>query len=284
MPDIRRRKVFLLNDTYLQQRHFGCELVSSTFREQFARVGLEMIGSAPKLYSATKYAEKMQAADLIVLNAEGSIHHNRNSHLLEVAAKYPAVMVNGVFEDNEGIAPLLKNFLFISCRESLSASYIRDLGFQSAVTPDVIFSSIALRSYTKDPAPKELGLTDSVKSNKIRVGPFTRKREYGFTAERSFVDYFEELTSYRRLCIGRFHGVVAASVLGIPFSSWESNTWKIRGLMKDMNAEHLHFASQDEAVRHVPQVMPISVAEFAEEAVIRIDAMFDQIAEIAASV
>jgi hypothetical protein len=280
---VTRKKVFLLDDTYLHHRHFGCELVSSTFREQFARVGLELIGSAPNVFPEAKYTEKMQSADLIVLNAEGSIHHNRNAHLLQIAAKYPTVMVNGVFEDNEDIASLLENFLFISCRESLSATYIRDLGFPSVVTPDVIFSSMALRSYTKEAPTKDLGLTDSVRSNKTRIGPFTRKREYGFTAERSFVDYLEEFASYRRLCIGRFHGVVAAAVLGIPFSSWDSNTWKIRGLMKDMNVEHLHFASQEEAVMHAPEVMPRSVEEFAREGVTRIDRMFNHIAEIAAN-
>jgi hypothetical protein len=268
----------------MQQRHFGCELVSSTFREQFARVGLEMIGSAPRIFSASKYAEKMQSADLIVLNAEGSIHHNRNEHLLKIATQYPSVMVNSVFEDNDHIVPLLKNFLFISCRESFSASYIRAFGFQAAVTPDVIFSSIALRSYTKDLPTKDLGLTDSVKSRKMRFGPLTHKREYGFTAERSYIEYLEEFTSFKRLCIGRFHGVVAAAVLGIPFSSWDSNTWKIKGLMKDMNVDHLHFSSQEEAILHVPDVMPSSVEEFSKQAVARIDNMFDYIAEVATNV
>lgn len=281
MPDGTRKKIFLLNDTYLQNRHFGCELVSATFREQFARVGLEMIGSAPKDFSLDKYAEKLRSADLVVVNAEGSIHHNRNSQLLQIASKYPSVMVNGVFEENDRIVHLLKHFLFISCRESLSADYVRSFGFNAAVNPDVIFSSMALRSYAKDQPTRGLGLTDSVRSKKTRIGPFTRKREYGFGAECSYVDYLEELTSYRRLCIGRFHGVIAASVLGIPFSSWDSNTWKIRGLMKDMNVEHLHFESQEEAVRHVPDIMPASVQAFARQAVSRIDEMFDHIAEIA---
>jgi len=279
-----KKKVFLVNDTYLHNRHFGCELVSSTFREQFARVGLEMIGNAPKDFEPSKYAEKMKAADLIVLNAEGSVHHNRNPHLLEVAGKYPSVMVNGVFEENDKIAHLLKNFLYISCRESLSANYVRALGFESAVNPDVIFSSMVLRAYTKGQPTTDLGFTDSVKWRKSRIGPFKRKRKYGFAAERSFVDYLEEFTSYKRLCIGRFHGVVVASVLGIPFSSWDSNTWKTLGLMKDMGVPNLHYSSQEEAMRHVPETMPDCVTEFAKLAVSRIDRMFEHIADLAANV
>lgn len=276
-----RKRVFLVNDTYLVERHFGCELVSATFREQFARVGLELIGSAPKNFSYSKYDEKLRLADLVVVNAEGSIHHNRNDHLLEIASRYPSVLVNGVFEENERIAHLLKNFLYISCRESMSADYVRSFGFDAAVNPDVIFSSMALRCYTKDPPRRELGLTDSVRSKKVRIGPFTRKREYGFGADRSYVEYLKELASYKRLCIGRFHAVIAASVLGIPFSSWDSNTWKIRGLMKDMGVEHLHFSSQEEAIRHVPDIIPASVQEFAKSAVFRIEKMFEHLAQIA---
>jgi len=284
MFDGTKKKVFLANDTYFYNRHFGCELVSSTFREQFARVGLEMIGNAPRDFDLKKYEDKMKAADLVVINGEGSIHHNRNSHLLKIAEQYPSVLVNGVFEENDQIAHLLKNFLFISCRESLSAEYIRSLGYESAVNPDVIFSSMILRAYTKDAPHAELGLTDSVFWKRSRVGPFKRKRRYGFTAECSFVDYLRELTSYKRLCIGRFHGVVVASVLGIPFSSWDSNTWKTLGLMKDMDVERLHFSTQEEAMRHVPEVFPKSISAFATQAVGRINDMFDRVAAIAANV
>src|SRR5690606_19116592 len=108
---------------------------------QFARVGLEMIGSSPGAFSETKYAEKLRAADLIVVNGEGSLHHNRHPEMLEVAGKYPSVLVNSVFEANDDVAHLLKNFLFISCRESLSAEYIRSFGYDAVVNPDVTFSS-----------------------------------------------------------------------------------------------------------------------------------------------
>lgn len=275
------KNVFLLNDTYLHSRHFGCEMVSSTFREQFARTGLNLIGNAPKEIDPIRYADKMKAADLIILNAEGTLHHNRNQHLLEIAKNHPCVMVNAVFEENEKIAHLLKNFLYISCRESLSGSYVESLGFDSDVNPDVIFSSMFLRAYSKRKPIHHLGVTDSVKSNKTRIGPFTRKPKTGFAAARNIVDYLEEFTSYEHLCIGRFHGVVIASMLGIPFSSWDSNTWKTRGLMQDMGAGHLHFSDQQEALQHVPEFHPESVKEFAVQAVPRINRMFDKIAEIA---
>ena len=276
-----RKKIFLLNDTYLNNRHFGCEMVSSTFREQFARTNLEMIGSAAKDFDPAKYRAKMDAADLIVINGEGSIHHNRSRNLLEIAASYPTVLVNAVFEENSETAHLLKNFLLISCRESLSAEYVRSFGFETEVNPDVIFASAFIRADTMDEPQHNLGLTDSVRWRKSHFGPFKQKRKYGFPAECSVVDYLKTFTSYRHLCIGRFHGVVLASILKIPFSSWESNTWKTRGLMKDMGVEHLHFSTQEEAIHHVPAVFPESIHHFASEAPMRIEAMFDRISAIA---
>ncbi len=279
--DLERKKVFLLNDTYLNNRHFGCEMVSSTFREQFARTNLEMIGSATKDFDPAKYRSKMEAADLIVINGEGSVHHNRSRNLLEIAGRYPAVLVNAVFEENEENAALLRDFLLISCRESLSAEYVKSFGYEAGVNPDVIFASAFLRAYTKDAPSAGLGITDSVRWRKTSIGPFKRKRRYGFPADCSIVDYLKVFSSHRSLCIGRFHGVVLASILEIPFSSWESNTWKTRGLMRDMGAEDLHFSTQEEALMHVPVELPRSIQQFATAAPARIEGMFDRIAEIA---
>jgi hypothetical protein len=276
-----RKKVFLVNDTYLDNRHFGCEMVSATFREQFARTGLELTGSATKHLDPARHAAKLDAADLVVINGEGTLHHNRSRNLLELAARYPSVLVNAVFEDNAETAHLLKDFRLIACRESLSARYVGSLGFPAEVCPDVIFASAFIRAFSPEPPQHDLGLTDSVRWRRSRLGPIRLKRKFGFPAECGIVDYLKTFTSYRRLCIGRFHGVALASMLGIPFSSWESNTWKTRGLMRDMGAEHLHFTTQQEAIAHVPRDFPESIRQFAAAAPGRIEALFDRIANLA---
>jgi polysaccharide pyruvyl transferase WcaK-like protein len=200
---------------------------------------------------------------------------------LEIAREYPAVLVNSVFQDNDENASLLENFRYIAVRESRSADYVRAFGFDVDVVPDVIFASAFVRAYTKNAPVNDIGMSDSVFRQKFRFGPFKWKRAFGFPAQCSVVEYLKMLESYRRLCIGRFHGVVLASMLGIPFSSWESNTWKISGLMRDMGAEHLHFATQRDAVRAVPCVFPLQIREFVDAAPARIERMFDHIASLA---
>ena len=96
-------------------------------------------------------------------------------------------------------------------------------------------------------------------------------------------DYLRELCFYERLCIGRFHAVVAASVLEIPFSSWDSNTWKTKGLMGDMGVSRLHFSTCNEARKHVPVRFDPQIKDFASEARRRVIEMFDTIGMIASS-
>lgn len=107
------------------------------------------------------------------------------------------------------------------------------------------------------------------------------KKPYGFGPDGNVADYLRTLSGYKRLCIGRFHAVVAASVLEIPFSCWESNTWKVSGMMQDMGAEQYVFPTFEEALSHVPESFDPNISEFAGNATPRIEKMFDRIADIA---
>ena len=94
-------------------------------------------------------------------------------------------------------------------------------------------------------------------------------------------DYLEFLSTHRKMVVGRFHAAVSCSVLGIPFSSWDSNTWKTKGLMLDMGISHLHFDSRNEAIANMPEEFPEEIIGFRRSAKERIEAMFDQLETIA---
>ena len=281
-------KVVLINDTSLFAKHFGCQLVCQTFREQFARVGLELSLSLPNKFDESVYAAQLSAASLLVINGEGSIHHGNHLHLIRLASKYPTVLVNCVYQENPEM-PELRNLLYIAARESLSANEIRNQGVNCEVVPDVIFASSMLRAFPKPVATREMGITDNVVE--IKKGRLERiKNQLGIKSKdgespsvRSNISkYLKWMCSHQRLCIGRFHGVVAASVLGIPFSSWDSNTWKTRGLMQDMGVAHLHYPSFMEAKENVPREFNPLIGEFSERAKTRVKMMFDHIYDIAA--
>jgi len=281
---LTRSKVVFIGDTSLGSPHFGCQLVGQTFREQFSRTGLHLIASLPyDFYNFPGVKKILKEADLIVINGEGSIHHGRYHHLIELASEYPCALVNCVYQENP-VWPELKEFLYISARESLSANEIHSQGINCHVVPDVLFASSLLNSFVCKEATKEYGVTDSAQKTIYQLGPFKLRLRLGLSPKQKMVaDYLNFLCLHKSLCIGRFHAAIAASVLGIPFSTWDSNTWKMRGLMHDMGLSHLHFNNRSEAMDSIPSEFDPKISLFVEQAQHKIETMFDTLASIANS-
>jgi Polysaccharide pyruvyl transferase len=260
-------KVAILNDTH--GPHVGCQLVTQAFREQLDRVGVELLGVVHKtVRKIDLYPAFVKEADLVIVNGEGSIHHGQRLELLEVAARFPAILVNCVFEDNPP-TPALKLFRFVSARESLSAAQLAAQGVQAEVIPDLILTASALCAFHRQPPEADLGLTDNVLD-----------RQAGFSAlvgEGNVGAYLYELCRYRRLCVGRFHAALMAAALGIPFAAWASNTHKTKGLMMDMGVDHLYAETQAEAMARVPTALPDSVAAYVEDGRRKVNALFDRL-------
>jgi len=275
-------RIVFIGDTSLGSPHFGCQLVGQTFREQFGRTRVELIASLP--YDLDKYhgfEQILKNADLLVINGEGSIHHGRFHHLIKLASEYPSALVNCVYQENP-IWPELKDFLYVSTRESYSANEINSQGVECHVVPDVLFASSLLNSFIHHEPIKDFGFTDNAQKTTFKFGPFKLRLRLGRSPKQTIVaDYLSFLCQHKRMCIGRFHAAIAASVLGIPFSTWDSNTWKMRGLMQDMGLSHLHFNNREEAMKAVPLEFDPTISEFVEQAKVKIETMFDTLASIA---
>lgn len=278
---MKKPTVALINDTSIYQSHFGCRLVCQTFREQFARTGLDLKVSLKRDFNVADYQKQLEDVDLVVINGEGSIHHDKHRHLVDLAGKFPSVLMNCVYQENS-LHPDLSKFLFISARESASTAAVNAAGGNCVTVPDAMFASSFLRSFQKPAPVEDLGETDNVLRQYVNVGPLKVRWKIGFTTRYPTVSgYLNKLSSYNRLCIGRFHAAVASSVLEIPYATWDSNTWKTRAMMKDMGVPHLHFDSYKAARENAPRVFPEEIRRFTAEARGRIEAAFDRVAEIA---
>ncbi len=245
--------------------HFGCRLIGQTYRELFSRFDLDLIGACSK-HLQSNYLKIMEKADLIIVNGEGSIRHGRNQHLVDLAEYFPCVLLNAVWQDNPD-NPKLKHFKYISVRESLSSRELTDLGVENEIVPDIIFVSMFLNSYIKGSPTGDMGFTDCVIKTKKR---FFRKPEEIKVDTPLVADYLDQLSSYRRICTGRFHTIIACSVLGIPFSAWPSNSHKIEGLLKDMNVEYLLGKDRSEAAAKCPVYCDEKIGKYVDSAKQRI--------------
>ena len=149
-------KVFLVNDT--SGYHFGCDMVVKTIREQLKQRGCEWLGSVGRGQQLKDHTELMKAADLVIVNGEGTLHHNRKPELLELAEHYPAVLINATI-DEYVLPDVAKRFKYVAMRESLSAEYWDDyFGWTPPIVPDLSL----MQSVFQVPPSKDIGLFDSV--------------------------------------------------------------------------------------------------------------------------
>lgn len=259
-------KAVIMNDTAMSWKHFGCDLVMETYREQLDRVGIEITNTiSPRL--GIKWERK--GADLCIINAEGTTHHGQGLKMITWAVENcpNVVMINGVWQDQpKGINDHLSRIKYVAMRESLSAD---EYPFEAEVVPDIIYTSKRLTGFKKGNPTKDLGMTDSV------IRSYTGR---AVDASQDPDDYLKEISQYSRICTGRHHGVVACAVLGIPFSAYPSNTHKIKGSLMDMGVPELYFDNHEDAKRNTPKDWDEKIDTYVKQAQSKIDSMFERLA------
>jgi hypothetical protein len=286
-------RVLILNDTSVASNHFGCQLVGATLREQLCRVGMDVVGSLKVGSNLEEIDALKDIFDFIIVNGEGSIHDGKNGNLIKIAGKYPAALVNAVYQRNP-VYDEIEAFKVVATRESWSAAEIGKQRDDCFVVPDFLFASTQVTAFANllrarrrlgtATIARPLGRTDSVTSRKLRLGPLrirlsAGRRPFGGTPV-AHLNYF---ASSARMAVGRFHAACASAALGVPFASWDSNTWKTEAMMADMGAVEWHFRTEKEAVAAAPSaVIPESMSSWVEQAPAKIWALFDHIAETAA--
>ncbi len=262
-------KAFIVNDTtkiisngkHIQ--HFGCELVMQTFHEQLKRVDIELVGSVGR----DKTFQVPKGTDLVIVNGEGSVHNGNRGYMLKIAQRYPSVFVNAVWENNPPHKALQK-FKYVSVRESFSYQQLPK-HHNSEIVPDIIFASKTLRTFRKPVPTKNIGKTDNVTN-----------KQAGITAHMPVKQYLNEISQYKSLCVGRFHALIVAAVLEIPFSVWKPNTHKNIGILTDMEVPHLYYKTQAEALQNVPKQFDERIRAYADQAQGRVERMFEKLHEL----
>lgn len=264
-------RVALVNDT--NGPHAGCQLVTEAFRYQLGRVGVELLGTVPKVVkSVDRYPDFVRQADLVIVNGEGSIHHGARQELVELASRFPAILVNCVYQQNPPNAAL-GHFALITARESKSAAAFAEHGVQAEVIPDVMLTAPTLISFPHARPVLDVGVTDNVLQPREGIS--------ALVGEGRAIDYIATLSNYRRLCIGRFHGILIAASLGIPFSAWASNTHKTEAVMSDMGVPHLFATTREDALRLVPGTLPPSIPDYIASGRAKVEGLFDRLESLA---
>jgi hypothetical protein len=269
-------KVCILNDCS-KTGHAGCELTIKAIEAQCERVGLEVIYKVPINADLSNLDPILRKADLLIVNGEGSIHHGNHPELVNIADKYPSVLINCVFQQN-GNMPGLAGFRMIRARETASALELVNSGAppdRVAMVPDMVFS-----------------IVEPVQTSKTGYGVLILdsqlEKGYGIQPYMPAVDYVKTINQYDCVVSGRLHGCVIAACLDIPFAAYDGNTHKIAAMMNDMGMGEFYAQRYDLAYLKIrkcnmnfEKYPRERVRAYVDMARRRIEEMFDKIARIA---
>ncbi len=139
----------VVNDTSVD-RHYGCFSVMSAISELLSRYGFNVSLYWPAhtdWKGSAAFDNAVSSADVVIVNGEGTIHHDRISglRLLEIGSYVrskgtPVALINAGWESNSAhFSELLKDFDLISARDTKSAELMRANGDSVRVVPDLSF-------------------------------------------------------------------------------------------------------------------------------------------------
>jgi exopolysaccharide biosynthesis predicted pyruvyltransferase EpsI len=163
--------------------------------------------------------------------------------MLSANKKLPVYLINTLWEKMFIPKNLLENVAQVWVRESFSyEEAVRDFGKEKVkLVPDLLFG------YDIPELPK-VGYSDSV----LEVPrAFLSKKSNFFPMNSNgnspdFLSRCAWMKSLNLLITGRFHDIVMASMLNVPFLAIPSNSHKNEGLLKDMGCSELLCFSYDE--------------------------------------
>jgi hypothetical protein len=236
------RKTALINDC--SHYHVGCQLVAAELRRHLAAAGLTESPS--------------NTADLVLVNGEGSLHHNSphvsriEQAIADTPNSAPIVLVNASWQAQ--MRPL-NAIEFAIARESLSATeMIKDRVAAEVLTiPDISLCCHHQPPYTGGGGLIVIDSVDQRVSQWLEEIALTHKGRFIKLCQwnKSPEALIDLLATADAVITGRFHGVVFAMLAGAPFIAAPSNTWKTRSMLQDLNLrEHFHTTAQSTATAY----------------------------------
>jgi len=228
MGDSRQRIRFLGDHSAL---HSGCRAVVDYLHAEIATLG--------------RLVEKRQDYDLLVVNGEGSMHHEAPNHCTKMAAIAEALnagkrvlLVNTVWQANSNVHDeRLRQINAITVREVMSYNELQARhGIESRIHLDASYWAHVDETARFTDRQGATVMTDFYSyefGHFVRTvgGPF-RKYPYLDMSRGSWSSLVRELRSVSLLVTGRHHAVYAACRARTPFVALKGNTHKIEGMIR----------------------------------------------------
>lgn len=169
-------KAFILNDTR-SDKHHGCSIVMANLLKSLEQRSVNVIGTltcGQRIEHNSLAATAMAQADSIIINGEGTLHHDRPyaRYLLETAAAEAKTgkrvfLLNASWESNSiSMTALLERFSGIWVRDTSSAKELQQQGIMAITVPDMTFLSRYQEANNKN---EQILVTDSVLAGRSKA-------------------------------------------------------------------------------------------------------------------
>lgn len=231
--------LFLANDTSSSD-HAGCKAVMRSLHKVLSEIqNISVIGSSSHDHAAVDEVA-FDAADILLVNGEGTIHHSgaRARFLLRLISRAKrggkrVMLVNALFQQYEwSDENILDGLSLLTVREPRSARFARKFGG----SPDTLLDSAA------DPLFLAEGVAERLSTGRVIGGFHAKGLLYDPFAEiegqritmrkRNFEDIVATLRGAEVYLTAQHHGVYAAALAGCPFVTTPSNSHKIESFVE----------------------------------------------------
>lgn len=259
-----KEKTFaLLNHTAKLEtfRHLGCNHVFIAIQKGLEASGFRMLYW---LNGSEDIKPNQPAPDWVVINGEGSFHHNscRATELMQIAIDLKSrgskiALINSLWENNdpEHGRPL-RQFDLVAVRDSVSQRELHAIGIPAIITPDFSIDQWYPNSHPFRGC--QLMITDNIiydRARKLFDASLHLDGQYMLLDHRKILQFNDDgclsagppwrlspnllthncqIDDAEMVVTGRFHVAVARVSLGKPFVFVESNTQKISHLLFDI--------------------------------------------------
>lgn len=142
-------RALLFNDTSYEQHH-GSQLVVRQIYRLAAAAGIHIRRACPMRYdwqADERLKADIRSADLCLINGEGTMHDDARQGLrLGELAGYckahgvPCFLINSVWQRNDKLTELARDFSGIYVRDRFSAEELESAGIKAQVVPDLTLS------------------------------------------------------------------------------------------------------------------------------------------------
>jgi hypothetical protein len=254
--------VLLANDT-ATVAHVGCQGVSDGHARMLGRAGHHVkhrlfLGSLDhhvgetddeliqSLLSDDHLVAQIDEVDAVVVNGEGTIHHGAGRPLLALLAVAqargkPTLLVNAVFQETAGFDDTLQRLDDFTTRESRSCQHALARGFRARVVPDSILSArfepanVRLRGELYTDAHWQRSEVTSALQNYAGRHLATPLPLHYPGALQDWSTMVSKVSEADLIVTGRHHGIYLAILAGLPFVAMGSNTFKVEGVLEDID-------------------------------------------------